>query len=196
MVSSSKKFVFLHIPKNAGTSIERALEEFSDVPRQQWQGQSGSYKINYQHAMLSELKVPSTCFVFAFVRNPWDRMVSYYHHLIRMKLFTRERIAFSSFVRIWCKYKRLPIKSLHPARHFMQPQVIWTESADFVGRFETLSQDFNIVCERLGIQDRHLPVINASDHTPYVEHYSKSTQAMIGSYYSRDIEKFSYSFGD
>ena len=83
--------------------------------------------------------------------------------------------------------------------HF-RPQLDWltlprsTKAyVDFVGRFETLAEDFSIVAKRLGLREP-LPTGNASEHQPYRDAYSKRMRAIVADLYAADIDAFDYSF--
>ncbi len=67
-------FLFIHIQKTAGTSLTRALA-----------GLEGSHFIAPPHLRLQDirLKTASRPYIFAVVRNPWDRLVSWYAMMCR-----------------------------------------------------------------------------------------------------------------
>ena len=64
---------------------------------------------------------------------------------------------------------------------------------DFVGRFETLENDFRQVCCRLG-RDVELPKTNASRHQHYTEHYSDASAEKVANVYEDDIKIFEYHY--
>ena len=99
IISPARKFIFVHIPKTGGTSLALALEArahrddilIGDTPkaikrkgRIKTLGAKGRL---WKHSTLADLDgaLPLSeldeMFVFTLVRNPWDRMVSYYHWL-------------------------------------------------------------------------------------------------------------------
>jgi hypothetical protein len=64
---------------------------------------------------------------------------------------------------------------------------------DYVGRFESLSDDFDIVCSTLGITatlERH----NTSKHRDYRSYYDEETKQMVANHWKEDIERFGYTF--
>ena len=65
---------------------------------------------------------------------------------------------------------------------------------NFVGRFENLASDFGYVCKRLDIPFR-LPKLNKTQPEDYRSAYDDSTNDLIASTYSSDIDRFGYSFG-
>ena len=93
MISLQKRFLFVHIPKTAGNSIQSVLRDYSEdqlvALRKEQDGierfglRNPKYKIK-KHSTLSEYRDAlgheqfRDLYKFTCVRNPWDRMVSYY----------------------------------------------------------------------------------------------------------------------
>lgn len=72
LVSHSHKLVFVHIQKTGGQTVSKVLKEnVSDISR---------FRRKHEFAMhaMEELEGWNEYFKFAFVRNPWDRLVSWY----------------------------------------------------------------------------------------------------------------------
>lgn len=154
MISHKHKCIFIHIPKTAGMSIEKAFATSLglDFYKSQCPPLGLSFNVNREIGPLSLAHLPAKDYVplsylseelfknyfkFSFVRNPYDRMVSIY------KYFGYHRIlSFEGFL----KY-RLP-KMWKERYDFLMPQVnyIYDEDGkllvDFVGRFENLKEDF------------------------------------------------------
>jgi len=172
MICHHYKCIFIHIPKNAGQSVEHVFLKLLDLD---WETRAPLLlRYNDQPELgpprLAHLKareyVPckyltqeqfDDYFKFAFVRNPWDRMVSIY------KYFGWDRyVGFKTFV-----VKKLA-KVWRDNYWFVGPQsdFVCNENGDvivdFLGKFETLDADFDHVCRQLGLPSTELPYINKS----------------------------------
>lgn len=92
LISRSRRFVFVHIPKSAGTSIAAVLEKYCRPSLlRRALNRAGLWKIPGHPLHSSALKIREllrpdffdACFKFAFVRNPWDWHVSLYHYALQ-----------------------------------------------------------------------------------------------------------------
>jgi hypothetical protein len=72
-----RKFAFIHIQKTAGTSVEELLQ--AAVPDVTYYGPR-HMEARYARKKLKDWEER---FTFAFVRNPWDRLVSWYSMIER-----------------------------------------------------------------------------------------------------------------
>lgn len=120
-------------------------------------------------------------FVFGFVRNPWDRIVSIYHG-------RQQRL-----------HDRLPPFDVFVRKINAAPQAYWFKHngkirAHFIGRFEHLERDFNQVCRATGIGEVPLPHMNKSIHRHYKDYYTPELQSIVSQKYHEDIETFGYTF--
>ena len=212
LISEKGKFIFVHIQKCAGNSVTRVLKKnFPDT--RYWHGKHG-HAINGIREIGQERWSEYTS--YSFVRNPWDRLVSWYS----MIQGRRNRVPF------WKKRSATPFKSPfwnHVVRDshdfdsflinctdviyengcfksfaFIQADYLSDEdgniAVNFVGRFENLSNDVTKIFERLGIEVGKLPELNASKHDHYSNYYSQKTRDLIALRFQRDMDLFGYHF--
>ena len=95
MICPRNKFIFIHIPKTGGTSIEDALFTFPEVYHFLKDKNRDKPLINNaffplrQDGLAETIKNNPNYFLFTFVRNPWDRFVSLYRHSSRVRAEAR-----------------------------------------------------------------------------------------------------------
>ena len=201
-------FIFIHIPRCSGTSIERALlplaadvktlEELSAAERKLHWLPGGRGR---QHAKLAayarEVNL-GEFFKFAVVRNPWARAVSQIEYLRAKKkreIFTSDD--FRENLRIYCEAShRIHGHDLGACQLDYLVDASGKMAMDYIGRFESLEQDFKKICQKLGIKKPPvLPHIHASSRAkPYQEYYDKKTADWIRRRFARDIEYFGHEF--
>jgi len=203
-----RPFIFIHIPRCAGTSIERALlpaatgaatlDELTEASRaKHWlPGKHGR-----QHAKLTKLAEVAPLeefFKFAVVRNPWARAVSQIEYLRAKKKkppFASED--FRENLRAYCAAR---FSSHGHDLAASQLDYLCDKSGvvamDFIGRFESLPADFKKICKKLGLaRVPELPHIHAMARArPYQDYYDKKTADWIRRRFARDIEYFGYEF--
>ncbi|MCY1065280.1 sulfotransferase family 2 domain-containing protein [Nannocystis sp. RBIL2] len=138
-----------------------------------------------------------TYYKFAFVRNPWDWLVSrYFWSRDHQRLFDYE---FPEMLRRLKNGVRLSSSALW-LEDALSPQVTrlsigGTIAVDFIGRFEALQSDFARICSHLRIGTKQLPHVFKTDHKFYVDYYDDDTRAIVEELYAADIAAFGYQFG-
>ena len=202
-------FLFIHIDKSAGTSIQKALASYARPQvdsrlrrRMTWLGpvnRLGLYRFmefpEHSHARTIKACLPvdyyARLYKFAFVRNPWDRLVSRYHFLQRSK----ERSDYHRIQKLktFADYLDWEIArgKFYQATHVCDAdgQLI----VDFIGYYERLNEDFGKVASRLGVNVT-LPKANTSKHEDYRSYYTPALRERVAEHYRRDIELFGYEF--
>ena len=128
-------------------------------------------------------------FKFAFVRNPWDRLLScYLDKVVRTNYFSRmSGCSFDDFVHL---VARLDLDRCD--RHLRrQTALLPLQRLEFVGRFERLDEDLERLAPRLGLETERFPSLNRN--VPAEEHtYTKRTVELVGQLYRSDVEAFGY----
>jgi len=198
MISHPLRCIFVHIQKTGGSSVRQALH----------MAQHDADK----HRFASELRAGygEACwrsyFKFAFVRNPWDRLVSWWRMIERNAATGRPMNGFQRFVlsradsfEEFLTHCDAEYPDHDGSKWIFRNQVDYISDADgiivdFVGRFERLQADFAVVCSRLGVPTAAMPHLNRSGHRHYSEYYSQATSALVAARFARDIAAFGYSF--
>jgi hypothetical protein len=150
-------------------------------------------------------------FKFSFVRNPWDRALSAYFFLKKGGLNGKSRAwatkhmarfaTFDGFVRGWLTEGNIE-NTIENDVHFY-PQYKFLSLAhnsrlnvDYVGRFESINEDFEFVCKRLNVKAelKQLNVSRNSGGREYRDYYTEASRKVIERIYERDIKIFGYRY--
>lgn len=215
-ISHAHRCLFIHIPKTAGTSIERALGMRGRNKKENRRLLYGRIESNdlkrhpllsgyLQHITMADIHALyperpfADYFSFSIVRNPWDRLVSTYSkkdgHLLRAaraRGIELEGLSFEEYV-----------QAVGGLRHpHLQPQheYLLDEhdklAVDFVGRFESLAEAFREICRQLGIRKNlcHEKKSDQRKSRDYRRYYSPETKKIVERCYAGDLELFGYQF--
>lgn len=131
-------------------------------------------------------------FKFAFVRNPWERLVSEYEFLLKKTTHGRHK----------------KVKNLAGFEQFIDMQIPRPDAyqsnmlcdrhgkllMDFVGQLENLDADWEKVCKRIKIDYQALPRKNVTHHRRYQDYYNPETIEKVRIHWARDIALFDYEF--
>lgn len=215
IISYSKSFIFVHIPKTGGTAMAAALDgllgEEDIVIGDSERGRACKARLEgvktagrlWRHSALGDidgLLSPEdiTRFkVVTLVRNPWDRLVSYYSWL-REQRFAHPAVErakdtdFSGFLDN--EQTQLSFK-FWPYGAWLRQYESGEAPAQFI-RLEQLSQDIIPFEEHLGtaLNFNHLNISERQrDWRPY---YTDADRQIVADICAEDIERFGYSFDD
>jgi hypothetical protein len=200
MISLQKRFLFVHIPKTAGNSIQSVLRDYSEdqlvALRKEQDGierfglRNAKYKIK-KHSKLSEYydalgdEQFRNLYKFTCVRNPWDRMVSYYFTPTQ-KTETWNRK----------KFRETISKAVSVADYLRlhNGEEASFANVDYIMKFENLVDDFRAVCEAINISPPTLPQYNRSSREHYSKYYDDELRELVSARFAPEIERFGYTF--
>ncbi len=190
IIDNKRKFVFVHIPKTAGSSMYAVLEtpDAHMIPAHR------------------PVRVIDTAglFAFSFVRNPFERLLSFYHYVLQTPWLGKERYNMDKYRDIGFKRFlleeefRMPftgMDGLPPVQKLPQAYWVMDEEAniavDFIGRFENLVDDFKHVCDQIGLSVE-LPHVAKSKHGDWREEYDDEMIQFVHHHHCIDFETFGY----
>jgi len=215
VICDDPAFLFIHVPKAAGTSVAGAFAHLDLLRTAKDKKDTAQKKIwieakgfNYAvlnlpiHAsaqrardVIGEEKFNSL-FKFAIVRNPWDMELSWYTYNAQTESAPHysqvaDYVDFGNYVkRHMSQHGRL----LAPG-----PQTKYVMDGygnlmvDRILRYETLAADFASVLNHLALEDIILDQFNQSYHLPWPEAYTPETFALVRESFLSDIKAFGYS---
>jgi len=130
-------------------------------------------------------------FVITSARNPYSRAVS---------MFTHKSWRCVESFKEFCymiKKNKYPSASAKWHSSTITDQILAKDTlkVDFVIKLENIQEDFNTVCDKIGIPQTELPHKNESKHKHYTEYYDEETKQIVAEKYAKDIEYFGYKFG-
>ncbi|SMO32044.1 sulfotransferase family 2 domain-containing protein [Ruegeria faecimaris] len=213
IISRGRSYIFVHIPKTGGTSLSLALEQramkddilLGDTPKAKKRNrrikQLSARGRLWKHSTLADIEGVlspdelSGMTVFTLVRNPWDRLVSYYHWL-KVQGFDHPAIALArahSFEGFVCHPATQQSLRQHPARHYVT-RADGIEQCQYFIRLEAFDQDAEPLFDHLGFRIT-LPHLNRSERAKdYRSYYSAASQEAVAEACAEDIDRFGYSF--
>lgn len=212
LIIESRKAIFIHAEKCAGSSIEAALDplleiydirvggtKFGEDIQQPFRKRFGIHK----HSKAREIRRVLTpekyreYFVFFFVRHPLARVISAYRYLGSTG---------------WDSEVTRRVRQMGSIKEFIEsPDLSWLTPAhayifdrqgnnlvDFVGRVESMEKDFAYVCGRLGydnIEQGKTNISKSGDSILELEQQILVDQdcvAIINENFNMDFETFQY----
>lgn len=200
MIGEKFQFIFVHIPKTAGNALQSILINYSEDAKVIRGQKDGIHRFGIEspygtskHSTLSDYLTtlgPDAFWSkrrFACIRNPWERAISFYFspHKRRTVWDRDEFLKGLDSMESMASYLRLPTD---PAGTLPDRNV------DFLIRFERLQQDFDQLCDILGIERHHLPMRNQSDVLPYPDYYDDELIQIVGNRFFEDVSLFGYEF--
>lgn len=206
LVSDAHRFLFVHVQKTGGVSVEHLLRPH--LP------QARSVSGLSRHARLGQvLRVEPALadyWIVGFVRNPWARLVSWYGMVQRFRVladqgspkaqrFLAGKGFMAGVARDYPDFDSFVLRGPDDWPRLRTPQVSYLRSpgreADFVGRTESFERDVRAVMTRLELPvPDAIPRDNAAPPRDYRASYTPLTRDRVAEVFAADLEAFGYSF--
>lgn len=224
MISHKHKFIFVHIPKCAGTSVEGVLRPHSsDVSGCQWAKQTKNLR---NKGLFDLLEKHTDYFKFTICRNPYTRAVSIYRWIFEKTMTFNEflkktkkflesgpELAYEQIANNDCHLRGTdPVKFDYTNKvkniigcpggmeaYHTLPQMYFIEnrSIDFVGRVESISEDFSTIVDEINILNKSVLFNHNFNHMipeKYKQFYDNECRELVENIYGNDIEKLNYTY--
>ena len=202
VIKENKPYLFIHIPKNAGTYIRKIMP-----------GMNGGH----DHASINEIKqklpeLYENNFTFAILRNPWERCVSMYNFHVNtesmdikgwghygMNILKKHNVeSFDDFVELLYKHRN-KIRKLG--------EIVWEKQVYFIQdknkniivneliKIEELKDKIEKIKQRFNIDiENPTSKINVTNSGDYRKYYTQRTKHLVSIIYKEDIELTKYKF--
>lgn len=198
-ISQQHNLLFIHIPKNGGTSI---IEHFNMSPHGHFRWDNHP---NFNNRFL---------YKFSVVRNPWDRILSNYTYSKLEKSF-------------WHSSNGTSVYGPHPDYFLLKDKTFsdciellyknpklfrhegWSNQSDYIIdnnnnimvdriiKFENIDNEIYDMVEKLNLKiQKNLPHINISKKSEFKKFFKKSEVEIVEEIYKKDIINFKYNFNE
>ncbi|WP_420859020.1 Type II secretory pathway, pullulanase PulA [Marivivens marinus] len=213
IISRGRRYIFAHAPKTGGTALALALEArakaddilIGDTPkalrrRRRLKGVQAAGRL-WKHSTLADVEglisraEMAELYCVSLVRNPWDRLVSYYHWL-QTQTFDHPAVRlaqatdFSTFLNAPMVGQSF---QANPYAHYLTDGA-GVELANLYIRLEQLADDIRPFEAHLGFS-LSIDRVNASDRgRDWRPYYSDADAALVARFCAADIARFGYGF--
>ena len=212
VISKHHKYIFFHLPKNAGVSVSRMLisqEKLLEIKRlssfffRKIFNTRDNFYFSIRNKKFIFFKSHVPCYEFyrildknffanyikfAVIRNPWDRMVSRYFYSKKISNKFKD-YSFKEFVNY----------DIETNMHILNQYKFCCDDKnnfclDQIIKFEDLNNDFNKISTKLFNKQDMLKHFNKSNHKNYREYYDNELKDKIYKFCRKDIQFFDYEF--
>ncbi|PDH28247.1 MAG: hypothetical protein CNE95_07495 [Puniceicoccaceae bacterium MED-G30] len=214
-ISHAHKFIFFATPRTGSTTVRDVLDEYSDIASVHITEVSSEFPF-YHHISPLELKAIfmergwewDSYRKFCFVRNPYDRVVSLYHHFLRirkenklkgvkgllwrLRYLTTRAPSFRQYVMRLNSSKRLPTTL---------PEFVGDGEGrlmvDTVLKYEELAESLPECLMRYGldVDAQNIPHLNASARErDYRKYYDSTLKKKVQELYQYEFKEYGYEF--
>lgn len=206
IISHAHRFIFFAVPKTATHTIREALRAHLGPDDWEQQVLFGEQflpfpeiaRIGHGHISARDIRkhldpqVWDSYFKFAFVRNPYDRFVSTCFFLNRsVPDFSGSALA---FMKDRLQRPRFRQRVLVRPQYRQLIDARDEISVDYVGRYETLQESYDTICEQIGVCRTELGRKNTSRHAHYQDYYDEELRGLVAEFYADDLRRFNYSY--
>ena len=180
MILNKERIVFIHAPRTSGTSIENEILKNQLVPDNQKHLRASQIKRHLENKW-------SDYFKFTIVRNPWDRVISFYHQIFHEAYGIRTGKSLLFFLE---HYRPAPWE------YGLQCSDYADEKMDLVIKFENREEGLKSLENITGIKVDPNKKSRSRDRDKknYRDYYDEKTKDIVEKSFARDIELYEYEF--
>ncbi len=194
---SNKRILFIHIPKNAGTSVNHVL---SSNGKNLWK-RVDDFNYHDPYFLLQKNNpeiILTDPFIFSIVRNPFTRIFSCFKHF---NVMNHQNISFDEYLEL-CKNKKNNVKD-GDIPFWKTPMIFYPQSLflydsggyllkENIYRFENISPLERKISELIG-RNIKFPMLNMNGNSGYYESYTSENIEIVKDLFSIDFDNFKYS---
>jgi len=195
IVSHEHKFAFIHVPKTGGSSITAVLAPLANpnadlTEKRGWQPRL--HNIGWLHDTYEQsrkwIDAHPDYLTIAFLRNPFDRLASFYAYL------GQPGETLTEFA-VRMKHNPESVRWLRPGLAAIS-LIDFVGDCKFLGRFETMQLSVDQLMDLLELPHVEVPHLNpkrqSSPH--YSTIYIPEAKEAVARLWAEDLERFGYDF--
>lgn len=207
VISEERKFIFIAVSKTGTTSIESILKKYGTCYGENLKNLSSIPNAIPKHASIHSLERDygidtGNYFCFGFVRNPWLRTFSWYKYVSRLPKSSprsSKGMSFEEFIEkrenVWATTTFGNGKRGIPNTGPQLGMLIDPSEklkVDFVARVENMQEDFDKICDKLGIPKTKIPHLNRSGKDVPSDVWTKKLIDKVHEKLEKEISYFNY----
>jgi len=206
IISHKYRYIFFAVPKTGTHSVRQALREQMGEQDLEQVGLFVQKRFpfpefaNIQHGHITAEEIRPVVgedmfrdyLKFAFVRNPFDRFVSYCALMAGETNYMD--VAPVEYMKHVVKVLKPVDRLLYKPQHSFLTNSDGSLAMDIVGRNETMQASYDQICARLGMPTASLGRANSSKHRPWQDYYDRELIGLVSEAYQEDLERFDYRF--
>lgn len=205
VVSTKQKWVYLKISKTSGTSIYRdMIQQQLKLPC--FNSENEEVFNKWLNNLKNDKELIRDYFIFTIIREPIDRFISLYHHIIRHRN--------ASLGKIICKIKQMRDRNGWLHKNFEKPIMITCDDGkkknksiwcsvfpqyetlyvnnklicDYVGKYEDINETWRVITKKINIPYKQLNHKNQSKNRKNIN-YIEEELHQIKEIYTNDFDK-------
>jgi hypothetical protein len=199
-----KKHVFLHIPKNGGTTLGEILGCYNPYAAEKTKRPSRSFVGHLTYQETKALFAPDEALsFFCVVRNPWARVVSNYNYIKQTSPGKHGVKGLFKKLKKGMSFEDFLDDIVHSGQQKFKPQMDYMVDengvmvVDDVLRLEHYQEDLSAFLQKYGCEANiEAKKHNTSKHKHYTEYFqSEEAIRLVAEYEAGVIEMFGYTFG-
>ncbi len=217
IISHKKKFIFIHIPKTAGSSVTNILNPYGRfvdrIVYKYWITQKilfksfSFFKLGnaiekltgfHKHAYSSTVKdrisdsIFESYYKFAFVRNPYDWLTSLYFYIKEHpEHYLHQKVNNLDF-------EKFIMYQIHENNLVTQSRYVCNSDGkllvNYTAKFEMLQEECNYLSKTLNIKREQIPVINKTKirNKQYKDLFTPAIYKEVNNHFHMDFVLFGY----
>ena len=204
IICDSRKFLFVHVQKTGGSAVTKLIK--AQLPDEEIRT-VGKRHLPWNQILDQDPSI-SDYWTFGYVRDPWDRMVSWWNMIDVWRsrfldtgrtldgqgnVFWRQAASYADF-------EDFILRGTEDLPRLRRPQIRYLRAngrtADFIGRTESLGDDVRTAMEHVGLKGEELTEHNMGkrDRSKYRHYYTDASRKRVEDVFAKDLAEFGYTF--